>query len=180
MMCGGKNQWTSPRTSGRVSIENEEADTRRYGQTCLAKQTFRARTGTRKVFPVRLTLNRIGNLTRLICTLLYVVTTHAYIYSVAYTLNSCLLSGQLGVVAGTLRGYIFPSAMARWVCNSRDSVLCARVLLLNNVLEKSEHNWLPSYWYDAAILASFCFIRVFNFKGGFRLSWSTRNKKCKR
>ena len=53
-------------------------------------------------------MNSIGNPTRLICTLLYVMTTHAYIYTVACTLNSSLLSGQLGLVAGTLRGFIFP------------------------------------------------------------------------
>ena len=54
-------------------------------------------------------MNRIGNLTRLICTLLYVVTTHAYyVYTLAYTLNSRLLSGHFGVVAGTLRGFLFP------------------------------------------------------------------------
>ena len=54
-------------------------------------------------------MDRIGNLTRLICTLLYVMTTHAYVYTVvACTLNSRLLSGHLGVVAGTLRGFLFP------------------------------------------------------------------------
>ena len=53
-------------------------------------------------------MNRIGNLTRLICTLLYVMTTHAYVHTVTCTLNSRLLSGDLGVVAGTLRGFLFP------------------------------------------------------------------------
>ena len=112
-----KNIWTPPWTSGRtprvstrfsVGIENEQADTRRDSQTCLAKTNSQARTGTRKCFPVQLTMNRVGNFTRLICTLLYVMTTHAYIYTVACTLNSRLLSGHLGVVAGTLRGLIFP------------------------------------------------------------------------
>ena len=51
--------------------------------------------------------------------------------------------------------------MVRWVCNSRDPVLCARVLLLHNVLKKTEHNCLTSYWYTAAVLASCFFIRVF-------------------
>ena len=81
-------------------------------------------------------MNKIGSLTRLICTLLYVMTTHAYVYTVAYTLNSRLLSGHLGVVAGTLRAFISPSAMVGWVCHSRDSVLCARILLLQNVFRK--------------------------------------------
>ena len=61
-----------------VSIENEQADTRRDSQTCPAKPSFQARTGARKIFPVQLTMNRIGNLTQLICTLLYVMTTDAY------------------------------------------------------------------------------------------------------
>ena len=50
----------------------------------------------------------IGNFTRLICTLLYVMTTHAYIYTVACNFNSRLLSGHLGVVVGTLRGFFPP------------------------------------------------------------------------
>ena len=54
-------------------------------------------------------MNRIGNFTRLICTLLCVMTTHhAYIYTLACTLNSRLLPGHLEVVAGTLRGFPFP------------------------------------------------------------------------
>ena len=60
-------------------------------------------------FPVQLTRIRIGNfITRLICTLLYVMTTNAYICTVACTLNPRLLSGHHGVVAGTLRGFFFP------------------------------------------------------------------------
>ena len=57
-------------------VENEQADKRRYSQTCLAKPNSQARTGAKKFFPVQLTINRIGNLTELICTLLYVMTTH--------------------------------------------------------------------------------------------------------
>ena len=60
-------------------------------------------------FSVQLTMNRIGNfITRLICTLLYVMTTKAYVCTVACTLNPRLLSGHLEVVAGTLQGFIFP------------------------------------------------------------------------
>ena len=81
-------------------------------------------------------MNRIGNLTQLICTLLYVMATHAYVYIVACTLNSRLLSGHVGVVAARFEDIFSPSAMVRWVCNSRDSVLCARVLLLQNVFGK--------------------------------------------
>ena len=42
------------------------------------------------IFPVQLTTSRIGNLTRLIHTLLYVMTIHTYIHSAA--LPSCLWS----------------------------------------------------------------------------------------
>ena len=109
MVCGaGKNIWTPPRNSGRIPStrfsviyrENEQADKRRYSQTCLAKPNSQARTGAKKFSPVQLTINRIGNLTQLICTLLYVMTTHVYEYvycTVACTLNSRLLSGHLGV-----------------------------------------------------------------------------------
>ena len=48
-----------------VSIENEQAGTRQDSQTCLAKPNSQARTGSRKFFPVQLTMNRIGSFTRL-------------------------------------------------------------------------------------------------------------------
>ena len=47
-----------------------KADTRRDGQICLAKPNCQARTGTRNFFPVQLTMDRIGKLARLICTLI--------------------------------------------------------------------------------------------------------------
>ena len=53
---------------------------------------------------------------------------------VACTLNSRLSSGHLGVI--TVGDLFSPSTMARWMCNSRDPVLCARVLLLHNVFRK--------------------------------------------
>ena len=63
----------------------------------------------RNLFPVQLTMDRIGKLARLICTQMFVMTTHAYnIYTVGCTLNSRLLSGHLGFVAGALRGSLFP------------------------------------------------------------------------
>ena len=68
------------------SVENEQADTKRDSQICLTKPNPQACTGTRKFFPVQLTMDRIGKL----------------------TLNSQLLSGHLGFVAGTLRGSLFP------------------------------------------------------------------------
>ena len=57
-------------TKCSVSIENELADTRRDNQACLAKPNSHARTGTRNFFPVQLTMNRIGNLTGLVCNLI--------------------------------------------------------------------------------------------------------------
>ena len=89
-------------------------------------------------------------------------TTHAYIsiYTVGCTLNSRLLSGHLGFVAGTLRGSLFPvwfGGCATYVtlCSVpgySDFTMCS---------EKSEHSCLTSYWYNAAILVSLFFIRVF-------------------
>ena len=59
-----------------VSIENGQADKRRYSQTCRTKPNSQARTGARTFSPVQLTINKIGNLTQLIGTLLYVMITH--------------------------------------------------------------------------------------------------------
>ena len=69
--------------------------------------------------------------------------------------------GTSGLLRARFGDLFSPSAMGRRVCNSRDPVLCARVLLLHNVFRKSEHNCLTSYWYTAAILASFFLIPVF-------------------
>ena len=70
-------------------------------------------------------------------------------------------------------GDIFsPSAMVRWVCNSRDSVLCTRVLLLQDVFGK--------IWTQVTCTmqqASRVFFLFACLKACFRLSLSTRNKK---
>ena len=56
---------------------DEQADAGRDGWTRLARPNSQARTGTGEYyFPVQLTTIRIGNLTRLIHTLLYVMTIH--------------------------------------------------------------------------------------------------------
>ena len=81
--------------------------------------------GDKEIFPVQLTMDRIDKLTRLICTQLFVMTTHAYIYTVGCTLNSRLLSGHLGFVAGTLRGSLFP------VCYGSVGVQLTRLRRLN-------------------------------------------------
>ena len=64
-------------------MENEQADAGRDDQTRLARPSSQTLTGTRKIFIfyVELTTSRIGNLFRLIHTLLYVMT----IYYIQYT-----------------------------------------------------------------------------------------------
>ena len=121
-------------------------------------------------------MDRIGNLTRLICTLLYVMTTHAYVYTLACTLNSRLLSGHLGVVAGTLRGFRFP------VCYGSVGVQLKRLRALCEGILTSEYVWKNL---NVTVLQVTCTMqqssRVFFLfacsKGCFRLSLSTRNKK---
>ena len=120
-------------------------------------------------------MNRIGNLTRLICTLLYVMTTHVYVYTVACTLDSLLLSGHLGVVAGMLRGSRFPVRYGPLDAQlTRLQALCQGTLT-------SEYVWKNL---NATVLQVTCIMqqssRVFLFaclKWCFRLSLSTRKKK---
>ena len=177
MVCGaGKNIWTPPRNSGRIPStrfsvtyrENEQADKRRYSQTCLAKPNSQARTGARKFSPVQLTINRIGNLTQLICTLLYVMTTHTCIrilYCRVYPQLPPVIGAPWGLkknlnafVAGTLRGYFLP------VRYGSVGVQLTRLRALYQGTLTSGCVWKnlnTSYLYNAAILASFFFIRVF-------------------
>ena len=122
-------------------------------------------------------MGRIGNLSRLTCTLLlYVMTTHAYVYTIACTLNSRLLSGHFGVVAGTLRGFRFP------ICYGSVGVQLTRLLALCQGILTSECVWKNL---NAIVLQVTCTMqqssRVFFLfaclKGCFRLSLSIRNKK---
>ena len=169
MVCGaGKNIWTPPRNSGRipstrfsVSIENEQADKRRYSQTCLTKPNSQARTGARKFSPVQLTINRIGNLTQLICTLLYVMTTHTCI-RILY----CRVYPQLPPVIGAPWG--LKKNLNALVAGPRRygsvGVQLTRLRALYQGTLTSgcvRKNLNTSYLYNAAILASFFFIRVF-------------------
>ena len=60
---------------------DEQADAGRYYQTRLARLNSQARTETQRgifIFPVQLTTSRIGNLTRLIPLLLYMMTVHYF------------------------------------------------------------------------------------------------------
>ena len=191
MVCGaGKNIWTPPRNSGRIPStrfsviyrENEQADKRRYSQTCLAKPNSQARTGARKFSPVQLTINRIGNLTQLICTLLYVMTTHTCIrilYCRVYPQLPPVIGAPWGLkknlnafVAGTLRGYFLP------VRYGSVGVQLTRLRALYQGTLTSGCVWKnlnTSYLYNAAILASFFLFACL--KACVRLSLSTRNKK---
>ena len=121
-------------------------------------------------------MDRISNLTRLTCTLLYVMTTHAYVYTVACTLNSRLLSGHLGVVAGTLRGFCF------LICYGSVGVQLTRLRALCQGILTSECVWKNL---NAIVLqvtrtmqqSSRVFFLFACLKGCFRLSLSIRNKK---
>ena len=60
--------------SFNLIVENGQADAGQDGQTRLARPCFQALTGTGNMyFPFQLTTRRIGNLTRLIYTLLYLM-----------------------------------------------------------------------------------------------------------
>ena len=84
------------------------------------------------------------------------MTTHAYVYTVACTLNSRLLSERLGVVAGTLRGYIFPVGYGSMgVQLTRLRALCQGTLTSECVWKNLNATVF------GAILATFFFIRVF-------------------
>ena len=113
------------------------------GRPNLSRETkFSGASGDKVIFPWSADhVNRIGNLPvdlySAVCdentyTRIYI---YIYIYTVvACTLNSRLLSGHLGVIA--VGDFFPPSAVVRWVCNSRDSVGRTKVLLLQNVLGK--------------------------------------------
>ena len=101
MAYGGKNKRTPPRVCTRfsLSMENEQADAGQDGQTCLARPNSQARTGIGIFFLVHLTTNRIGNLTRLMYTLLYVMTIHTHKRKIY-----CNVYPQLPPVIGAPRG----------------------------------------------------------------------------
>ena len=153
MVCGaGKNIWTPPRNSGRipstrfsVSIENEQADKRRYRQTCLAKPNSQARTGARKFSPVQLTINRIGNLTQLICPLLYVMTTHTCIrilYCRVYPQLPPVIGAPWGC-CGHASGIFSPRPLWFGVCATHATPCSVPgYSYFRMCLEKSEHKLL--------------------------------------
>ena len=169
MVCGaGKNILTPPRNSGRipstrfsVSIENEQADKRRYSQTCLAKPNSQARTGARKFSPVQLTINRIGNLTQLIfCTLLYVMTTHTCIrilYCRVYPQLPPVIGAPWGC-CGHASGIFSPRPLWFGGCATHATPCSVPgYSYFRMCLEKSEHKLLV----QCSNPREFFFIRVF-------------------
>ena len=100
----------------------------------------------------------------------------AHLCTVACTLNSRLLSGHFGVVAGKLRGFRFP------ICYGSVGVQLTRLLALCQGILTSECVWKNL---NAIVLQVTCTMqqssRVFFLfaclKGCFRLSLSIRNKK---
>ena len=104
------------------------------------------------------------------------MTTHAYVYTVACTLNFRLLSGHLGAVAGTLRGFRFH------ICYGSVGVQLTRLRALCQGILTSE---CVRKNLNAIVLQVTCTMqpssRVFFLfaclKGCFRPSLSIRNKK---
>ena len=170
MVCGaGKNIWTPPRNSGRipwvrtrfsVSIENEQADKRRYSQTCLAKPNSQARTGARKFSPVQLTINRVGNLTQLICTLLYVMTTYTclrILYCRVYPQLPPVIGAPWGC-CGHASGIFSPRSLWFGGCATHATPCSVPgYSYFRMCLEKSEHKLLV----QCSNPREFFFIRVF-------------------
>ena len=70
-----------------------QTDAEREDRTCLAIPNSQAADGDREnfIFPVQLTTTRIGDFTRSVHILLYVMTIHTYIHT-RETLPSCLWS----------------------------------------------------------------------------------------
>ena len=132
--------------------------------------------GARKFFPVQLTMIRISNLTQLICTLLYVMTAHAYrIYCSVYPQLPPVIGAPWGC-CGHASGIYFPRPLWFGGCATHATPCSVPgYSYFRMCLEKSERNCLTSYLYNAAILASFFLFACL--KGRFRLSLSTKNKK---
>ena len=96
--------------------------------------------------------------------------------TVAYTLNSRLLSGHLEVVAGTFRGYIFPVRYGSLGAQlTRLRALCQGTLTSECVWKNLNATVLQvtCIGSNAAILASFFLFACLG--ACFRLSLSTRN-----
>ena len=77
-----------------LGMENGRADAGRDGRTRLARPSAQGANGDREkyIFPVQLTTSKIGNLTRLIYTLLYVMVIYTCIHT--YILYCTVLNNE--------------------------------------------------------------------------------------
>ena len=100
-------------------------------------------------------MNRIGNITQLICTLLYVMTTHAIcIYCSVYPQLPPVIGAPWGC-CGHASGIYFPRPLWFNGCATHATPCSVpEYSYFRMCLEKSERNCLTSYLYNAAILAS--------------------------
>ena len=101
------NKWTPPRGSGGIpqvstrfslSMENEQADA---GRLNLSRETkFSGTYGDRGIFifPAQLTTSKIGNLTRFIYPLLYVMTIHRYIHTARF-FSSLVVANDIALMS---------------------------------------------------------------------------------
>ena len=105
MAVGGINKWTLARKAGGIprvsarfsmSVESEQAGAGRDGRTCLVRPECQARTGTGNI------LSGIGNLTRLIHTLLGICDDHTYISDDDTYIHTycCTMRGRIKHAAG--------------------------------------------------------------------------------
>ena len=109
----------NPVSKHQIQPGDEQADAGRDCRTRLARPNSQARTGTEKIYilPVQLATSRIDNLTRLIHTLLYVMTIHTFSVFVH------------GLLLGTEKGCIVLQLILQ---HTRD--VCACALRSTNVI----------------------------------------------
>ena len=134
----------------------------RDGQTCLAKPSYQARTGTRKCFPVQLTMNRIGNLPVDLYSAICDDNTCVHLYCCRVYPQLPLAIGAPRGCCGHASGISFPRPSWFGGCSTHATPCSVSgYSYCTSCLERSERNSLTGYRYNAAILVSFYFIRVF-------------------
>ena len=172
MVCGaGKKIWTPPRNSEgiprvstrfSVSIENEQANTRRDSQTCLVKTKFSGANGGKENFPC--SADHGQNCQP------YAVDFYSAICDDHTCIRiNCSVYPQLPPVIGApwgccghASGISFPHLLCFGGCATHATPCSVPgYSYFRMCFEKSERNCLKSYLYNAAVLACFIFIRVF-------------------
>ena len=126
-------------------------------------------------------MNRIGNFTRLICTLLYVMTTHTCIpiYCSVYPQLPPIIGAPWGC-CGHASGIYFPRPpwFSRCATHAIPCSVPAGYSYFRMCLEKSERNRLTSH--TCTMKQSSRVFSLFEcLKGCFRLRWSTRDKNMR-